>query len=190
MNSENKKLNRPKKPRTLPTKRKTPPTKRQILTYWTSTKEGQEHILRLRKAYRIKIENVVLLDYDCYSCFACNRQTSSLERCHIKPHANGGENIVSNFVLMCSDCHEKSPTIDSEKIFWKWLNKVEDNSFWGNRIRAIKSAIPKNHKGKLPSKKQVTEALTKYDVPTIGGRVSASTVEGVLTELFESESID
>ena len=168
--------------------RKATPTKRKILNYWTSTTEGQNHIKRIRESYNVKIENVVLLDYDCYTCFACNKETSQLERCHIIPHANGGSSDVSNFVLMCPECHSKSPTINNEKFFWRWLDGVEDFSFWGTRINAIKAALPANLKtydfGKAD---EVVETLNKYEVPVVMGGISNSTLSAVIQEVFENE---
>ena len=165
--------------------RKGTPTKRAIRKYWTETKEGQEHIKRIRDSYSIEIENLIYLEYDMYTCFACNKPTSRVERCHIIPHANGGTMEPSNFVLMCPTCHKESPTINNEKIFWTWLDSVDD--YFTSRLNTIRECIPSDlqNSDALPTAQDVIAMLNSYDVPLVGGKLSDSTLAGVLSESLE-----
>jgi len=40
-------------------------------------------------------------------CFACER-TNNLERCHIIPHAAGGDESLDNLHILCSSCHKQT----------------------------------------------------------------------------------
>lgn len=53
-------------------------------------------------------------------CWRCAYE-SSLERCHIIPVSLGGDDIASNFVLLCKRCHIENPNISNKKIMWDWL---------------------------------------------------------------------
>lgn len=53
----------------------------------------------------------------CWRC-GCRR---GLERCHIIPDSLGGEDVPSNFVLLCKRCHLDNPNVADEEIMWDWL---------------------------------------------------------------------
>jgi len=44
-----------------------------------------------------------------------------LQRCHIVPESLGGEDIPSNYVLLCSRCHLDNPNVADPEIMWDWL---------------------------------------------------------------------
>lgn len=50
-----------------------------------------------------------------------------LERCHIIPHALGGKDEPSNYVLLCHRCHQESPDSINPKYMWEWIkgNKLK-----------------------------------------------------------------
>jgi hypothetical protein len=50
-----------------------------------------------------------------------------LERCHIIPHALGGKDEPSNYVLLCAECHIAAPDHTNPKYMWEWIlsNKME-----------------------------------------------------------------
>ena len=70
-------------------------------------------------------------------CWRCASK-SSLERCHIVPRSLGGEDIPSNFVLLCKRCHVENPNIADPEIMWDWLRAYKADfydTFWS--IRAL-----------------------------------------------------
>ena len=70
-------------------------------------------------------------------CWRCGSK-SSLERCHIVPRSLGGEDIPSNFVLLCKRCHVENPNIADPEIMWDWLRAYKADfydTFWS--IRAL-----------------------------------------------------
>lgn len=53
-------------------------------------------------------------------CWRCGTQ-KELTRCHIVPHSLGGDDVPSNFVLLCRQCHEENPNVSDPEIMWDWL---------------------------------------------------------------------
>lgn len=43
------------------------------------------------------------------SIYKCWNRAKFLERCHIVPDSRGGSNDVSNFLLLCKECHKEAP---------------------------------------------------------------------------------
>ena len=65
-------------------------------------------------------------------CWRCGYKRK-LERCHIVPASRGGEDISSNFVLLCKYCHKDAPNVTDPEIMWDWLKAYAVpfyNSFW------------------------------------------------------------
>lgn len=65
----------------------------------------------------------------CWRC-GCKRK---LERCHIVPHALGGLDEPSNFVLLCGRCHLDNPNVSNPQIMWDWLKAYKTtfyDTFW------------------------------------------------------------
>jgi cytochrome c553 len=53
-------------------------------------------------------------------------QQSQLERCHLIAKSCRGTNDVSNFVLLCSACHERAPMIGiSPQPMIEWIGRQE-----------------------------------------------------------------
>ena len=75
----------------------------------------------------------------CWNC-GDNKERSggkvNLERCHIIPNALGGEDVPSNYVLLCKDCHTDAPNVKSSKYMWEWIlsNKVKIGMYDNHRI--------------------------------------------------------
>lgn len=83
------------------------------------------------------------IDWEEPSCWACGRFSSFydkknendnvfdsfnvwdnhryLERCHIIPIAHGGCNCEANLVLLCRDCHKRSPDTKNPYLFMEWV---------------------------------------------------------------------
>lgn len=53
-------------------------------------------------------------------CWNCG-SPKDLTRCHIVAHSLGGQDIPSNFVVLCRKCHEEAPNVDDPRIMWDWL---------------------------------------------------------------------
>lgn len=65
-------------------------------------------------------------------CWRCAHKTK-LERCHIIPHASGGEDSPSNLVLLCKRCHLENPNVVDPEIMWDWLRAYQTSfydTFW------------------------------------------------------------
>lgn len=68
-------------------------------------------------------------------CWRCGSKRS-LERCHIIPRSLGGEDIPSNYVLLCKRCHLENPNVYDSESMWDWLRAYKEhhyNTFWINR---------------------------------------------------------
>lgn len=53
-------------------------------------------------------------------CWRCAHKRN-LQRCHIIPRALGGEEIPSNLVLLCAQCHAEAPNVADHNFMWVWL---------------------------------------------------------------------
>ena len=56
-------------------------------------------------------------DKVCWRC-GCYRK---LQRCHIIPDSLGGKDEPCNFVLLCSECHQEAPNVESKTFMWDWI---------------------------------------------------------------------
>ncbi|MFQ6791873.1 MAG: hypothetical protein ACLRT4_03695 [Thomasclavelia sp.] len=55
------------------------------------------------------------------------RENHYLQRAHIKSKMLGGENIPSNYFLLCKECHEESPDYDDIRYFYAYIRHVREN---------------------------------------------------------------
>lgn len=53
-------------------------------------------------------------------CWNCG-SPKDLTRCHIIARSLGGEDIPSNYVMLCRKRHEEAPNVDDPRIIWDWL---------------------------------------------------------------------
>lgn len=81
-------------------------TKEQIVDYWAHHEQECGLSVDFAEAHEL-----------CWRC-GCRR---NLQRCHIVPDSLGGEDIPSNFVLLCSRCHLDNPNVADAEIMWDWL---------------------------------------------------------------------
>lgn len=99
-------------------------TKEQIVAYWKKHVQEDEMSVDFSEAGE-----------RCWRC-GCKR---GLQRCHIVPRSLGGEDVPSNFVLLCSRCHLDNPNVADPEIMWDWLHAYKVplyDTFWG--IQGIK----------------------------------------------------
>ena len=76
------------------------------------------------------------LEADTY-CWRCGCK-KNLQRCHIVPHALGGEDKPENIVLLCKRCHAEGPNVTDPSVMWDWIKayKVPGyETFWFVRGR-------------------------------------------------------
>ena len=84
------------------------------------------------------VEEEIAVDYSELHrrCWRCG-DVSKLYRCHIVPSSAGGEDVPSNYVLLCRRCHEAAPNCADKQIMMDWLKadsaKVY-NLYWGRKI--------------------------------------------------------
>lgn len=89
--------------------------------------------------YWIKFEDECDLNFDwseadimCWRC-GCKRK---LQKCHIIPYSLGGKDEPSNLVLLCNECHEEAPNVESSTFMWDWIKSFHNpfyDTFWQNR---------------------------------------------------------
>ncbi|MCM3749266.1 HNH endonuclease [Paenibacillus pasadenensis] len=93
-------------------------SKQQIVDYWFSIVDECDLSVDASEAHE--------------RCWRCGYK-QSLERCHIIPSSLGGEDTVSNLVLLCRRCHLENPNIANKDIMWDWLRAHKAtfyNTFW------------------------------------------------------------
>ena len=61
-------------------------------------------------------------------CWRCAAERSKLERCHIVPASLGGEDVPSNYVLLCAQCHLEAPDVPDPNAMWEWIRDFHDDS--------------------------------------------------------------
>lgn len=137
------------------TNKKSRPSHSQIVEYWKGKyiSKDFEIIGHYEEGADPVIEN-----YDMPSCMACgynnqkicfnpkyNKYLSQdkvsfsiwnlpeskciLQRCHITPRMVGGENQVSNYFLLCKECHQESPDYLDTKFFFAYIRYVRYKKF-------------------------------------------------------------
>lgn len=92
--------------------------KKDIVEYWEE---------KLRSS-----ESNVTYEMALTHCWRC-RVKKRLDRCHIVARSLGGEDMPSNYVLLCKHCHFESPNIVDPEYIWDWLvsHKMPDKAeFW------------------------------------------------------------
>lgn len=115
--------------------------------------------------YWIKYEDECGLNFDwaeastvCWRC-GCERK---LQRCHIIPDSLGGTDEPSNFVLLCSECHQEAPNIESKEFMWNWIKSYYCpfyNTFWQNRAMDEYERI---YKKSFPSELKERNIITNH----------------------------
>ena len=72
-----------------------------------------------------------------------------LEKAHIVPKVHGGQNIPSNLILLCKDCHSKAPDVVHPEYMIKWC--LLKTHHYNEMFIALKDA-------------GVTEAPSNYEI--------------------------
>lgn len=93
-------------------------TKKEIVEYWERHMDESEMSVDFAEAHE-----------RCWRC-GCKR---NLDRFHIVPASLGGEDVPSNFVLLCKRCHLDNPNVADPEIMWDWLRAYQVcfyDTFW------------------------------------------------------------
>jgi 5-methylcytosine-specific restriction endonuclease McrA len=86
-------------------------------------------------------------------CWRCG-YVRNTERCHVIPHSLGGPDEPHNYRLLCNDCHQEAPNVDSPTAMDEWIRDTSVSTydtFW--EIRKVtksvmdKTSIHFGHKG-------------------------------------------
>lgn len=76
-------------------------------------------------------------------CWRCSRQGTvdkALQRCHIVPRSIGGEDVPSNYVMLCRWCHDQAPNVPDASFMWQWIRETHATFYdqhLGNHVLAI-----------------------------------------------------
>jgi hypothetical protein len=68
-------------------------------------------------------------DSEYSRCWCCGH-TGKLQKCHIIPKSLGGDDIASNFVPLCSQCHDEAPDVMDKVEMFRWI-KDQQNPLCG-----------------------------------------------------------
>lgn len=52
-----------------------------------------------------------------------------LQKAHIKSRMLGGENIPSNYFLLCKECHQESPDFADNRYFYAYIRYIRKNKY-------------------------------------------------------------
>jgi hypothetical protein len=69
-----------------------------------------------KRMYLSKKEKKEIRDKTNGLCALCNLKSSHIEYDHIQPLSNGGSNDITNFQLLCYDCHLKKTTEEQQDV--------------------------------------------------------------------------
>ena len=148
------------------------PSHKKIFHYWKDmciTKDGRV----VHEKEKNNDDKYILIDYYEPCCWCCgkpvnfkkeydkyeailqsndpdrvwdlSRVKSSLNRCHIIPHALGGSDDIDNLFLLCEDCHKESPDTIFCKYFFKYIYDNMSNSWFLKQIEDAKIIEDKVH---------------------------------------------
>jgi hypothetical protein len=76
-------------------------------------------------------------------CWRCGHNDRPLERCHVIPASLKGEDIPSNYRLLCNDCHHEAPNVNDPNEMDDWIKRTcvpTYNTFWEIRKTVKKVA--------------------------------------------------
>lgn len=131
----------------------------------------------------------IIYDYDESRCFACNKETSKLDRAHIVPFALGGQDIPKNYMLLCKECHKESPDCIDEEAMFQYIYWKRKNEDYNCRILRFISEIL-NKKGINPIDADIDIQLLnsfKTKINTDGSLISNGTIKYVLMQCIKTK---
>lgn len=81
------------------------------------------------------VENYLFLSSRGATCMACGSQYG-IQRCHILPLCEGGDNSLKNIHLLCKGCHSESEFRSGES-YWKWMRYVNTHRYKSWMVRLM-----------------------------------------------------
>ena len=96
------------------------PSEDELIAYWS----------------KLKPDSAISLGWDSIKshCWRCgtkeSRNGKKLDRCHIVPASRGGDESVSNMVLLCHPCHELAPNVKDPRFMWLWIERTSSPHYW------------------------------------------------------------
>jgi len=87
----------------------------------------------------------------CWNC-GDNKYSESdrvrLERAHIIPESLGGDDIPSNYVLLCKECHRQAPNTCDKENMWEWIkeNKKSISFYNTSKFQEVISILEQKEK--------------------------------------------
>jgi len=146
-------------PKTI-SKRKSPPSRKRIAEHWLKKSNdivmNEEYFQQLEEWEQDFWLDLATQDWGEPACWACKSFISDpknegswgawnhanyLEVCHITPHALGGPNKVSNYVLLCSGCHLEAPNVVNPLYMKKWITNRPHRNNILDQIREMNSQL-------------------------------------------------
>lgn len=113
---------------------------------------------------------------------------SNLELAHVVAKAEGGDYDVSNFVLLCSECHERAPMTTHPEIMFAWIDAHQTPSLVRRALEALgtlqKEGTP------LPvncSAAQMVRVANVLGVGTHGTKITSGSIAAVLRVLAAAQ---
>lgn len=133
------------------------PTQRAISEYW------KEHMPDEFYDGQIETEQ----------CWACGFFGGRIERAHILPKCEGGEDTADNLHLLCRPCHQQSEPLSGEQ-YWDWYKqKIEREWDFGINYYSARICAALKHVGLEPTLEsarnltpQQMQAAMKYLQPS------------------------
>lgn len=59
------------------------------------------------------------------------------QRAHIIPHSGGGSNELSNYFLLCRQCHQESPDMMNSEYFFAYIYDIRQRTILSERINQL-----------------------------------------------------
>lgn len=154
----------------------------EIINYWSSPEHfeygGWIYILPSEKGFP-----------RCQCCGEEKKTWAKLERAHIIPLSLGGENIPSNYFLLCKECHKNMPDINNREYIIKYVENYFSNFIkeyhkqfteWIDETNITQEEINQismNIDGK--GKAEFVEYLMKYSSTHLGDTVASVTTRKI-----------
>lgn len=107
----------------------------------------------------------------------CKEVTSSLQKAHIVPEANGGKSTPDNLFLLCAKCHRESPDIINKNMFFSWVYEKRKNPPHPSEcVYKANKILLKNYNIGIPFYDSLEEILSFDKVNTHGFTLMDSTI--------------
>lgn len=113
------------------------PSKTMLISYYSGDRvfyEGEFHDGGEAWMGENGVEHYLFMSDKTAACMACGFY-KDVQRCHILPLCDGGDNSLKNIHLLCRNCHAESEFLSGEA-YWDWMRYVNTNKYtcWPMRV--------------------------------------------------------